>query len=178
MNEPSPSVALKCVMSRPRVVSRVSGARTLIVQGLGARPVAGSRRPVGLFDNLNIPFTDAQHREVMLLLTYSPISLESDPDRRRELFNLSFLYDQPRAHGHAAGWFTQDPTSCRAAQHRPHQPTTKPPNKPPRPRAPESSVLRHGPFQAKVAKSKFQALRHEKWRDHSARSLAIPIPRL
>ena len=47
---------------------------------------AGTRSPapVGLFDNLNIPFSDAQHREVMLLLTYSPISLESDPDRRRE----------------------------------------------------------------------------------------------
>jgi hypothetical protein len=36
--------------------------RARISQGLGARPMAGSR--VGLFDNLNIPIhRDAQHRE-------------------------------------------------------------------------------------------------------------------
>jgi hypothetical protein len=130
MNEPSPSVALKCVMSRPRVVSRVSGARTLIVQGLGARPVAGSRRPVGLFD-IERPFhrcaAQRRHATTNILTHQSRVRPRSQKRIVQSKNSNCFLYDQPRAHGHAAGWFTQDPTSCRAAQHRPHQPTTKPP---------------------------------------------------
>ena len=59
MNETESVHPLKKVSRRPRVVSRVSGARTLIVQARG-------RLPWGcliISYNFNIPFTDAQHRE-------------------------------------------------------------------------------------------------------------------